>query len=482
MSTAAQNFPAWKQEVNRRLAEHRGRTGATAVEPDAPLESQSSASRRAQQAAARVAARYANAPSYSEVLAAEARAALRAAEAASRAALEAQIAAEQVLAGIEVAQAAEPKVTPFAAAAIEPTAAPPRGPELVDDELREFEEREPGPALVRMESPAVELIDIQEPVLTVEPVEPVSIRWDRELPARPIAPMPMYTGRGNGLGNVLFETEWWRPAASSRESAHEPVEIEMVEPAQPIPANLIEFPRELVAPRKARPRLAETLHGAGEAGVQLSIFEVDPGKIYPGEIYPGEILPGRISIEPAASAPAEAQDWTAPSWSGIELDALPREDAYDPAGEPAPQAQAAPALESMVDPAPVSLRLMAAVVDGALIAGSLIGAALTAATHMSAMPAPRTVEIGVGAGLLAVAAFYYVLFFTLARSTPGVLYAQVRLSAFDGGVPTRAQRWVRLAAMLLSVLPVGLGVAWAIFDDDHLCWHDRLSRTYLCRR
>jgi hypothetical protein len=25
---------------------------------------------------------------------------------------------------------------------------------------------------------------------------------------------------------------------------------------------------------------------------------------------------------------------------------------------------------------------------------------------------------------------------------------------------------------------MGLGVAWAIFDDDHLNWHDRLSRTY----
>jgi hypothetical protein len=36
-----------------------------------------------------------------------------------------------------------------------------------------------------------------------------------------------------------------------------------------------------------------------------------------------------------------------------------------------------------------------------------------------------------------------------------------------------------LGALLLSVLPLGLGVAWALFDDDHLCWHDRLSKTYL---
>jgi hypothetical protein len=26
---------------------------------------------------------------------------------------------------------------------------------------------------------------------------------------------------------------------------------------------------------------------------------------------------------------------------------------------------------------------------------------------------------------------------------------------------------------------MGLGLAWAIFDENHLCWHDRLSQTYL---
>jgi uncharacterized RDD family membrane protein YckC len=36
-------------------------------------------------------------------------------------------------------------------------------------------------------------------------------------------------------------------------------------------------------------------------------------------------------------------------------------------------------------------------------------------------------------------------------------------------------------ALILSLLPVGLGVAWAIFDEDHLTWHDRLSGTYLRR-
>ena len=32
--------------------------------------------------------------------------------------------------------------------------------------------------------------------------------------------------------------------------------------------------------------------------------------------------------------------------------------------------------------------------------------------------------------------------------------------------------------LLLAVIPFGLGILWAFFDDDRLGWHDRISRTY----
>ena len=48
----------------------------------------------------------------------------------------------------------------------------------------------------------------------------------------------------------------------------------------PLPANLIEFPRELVATRKARPRLAEgPLREELPPEPQLRIFEVEPEQI-----------------------------------------------------------------------------------------------------------------------------------------------------------------------------------------------------------
>ena len=53
---------------------------------------------------------------------------------------------------------------------------------------------------------------------------------------------------------------------------------EAVEAAQPIPANLIEFPREIVATRRMRPRITEANPESSEPQ-QLSIFEVDPNTV-----------------------------------------------------------------------------------------------------------------------------------------------------------------------------------------------------------
>jgi len=83
--------------VNRRLAEHKNRKGISVIHQDAAEDEQTTSNSRAAAAAARVAARYAKTPSYSDMQAAEARGALRAAEAATRVALEAQAAAQAVL-------------------------------------------------------------------------------------------------------------------------------------------------------------------------------------------------------------------------------------------------------------------------------------------------------------------------------------------------------------------------------------------------
>ena len=416
MSTSSSQLaPSWKQEVNRRLAAHMNRKGTAHAEPEICSEAQHGASKRAAEAAARVAARYANAPSYSEVLADEARAAVRAAEAASQAALHAQAAAESVLASLEAGMEAEREAV------------------TEDEPARQA----PSQAIQAADRPSF------------------AIQWAPDLPERTAEHAANRAMHGLSISEKHVED--WREAAQEVPGAEG---FEVVDAAQPIHANLIEFPRELVATRKARPRLADGPYAAvAEPGAQLSIFEVDPGT---------------ISIEPEAAetvAAAAEPVWTGPEWSGIQLDEQPAEELLEEPEAPA----AAPAVQL----ASMSRRLLATVVDGSLIVGAFLAAAMEAASRTADLPAPRVIELGSLAALLAIGVLYKLVFYTLATATPGMKYARISLCTFHDESPGCAQRCGRLGALLLSLLPVGLGVVWALFDEEHLSWHDRLSRTYV---
>jgi uncharacterized RDD family membrane protein YckC len=121
---------------------------------------------------------------------------------------------------------------------------------------------------------------------------------------------------------------------------------------------------------------------------------------------------------------------------------------------------------------------MAALVDMTLIGGAACAAAAVAATHFDVLPSLKTVELCAVPVLILSGMLYQALFFMFGNATPGMKYAGISLCTFDDQVPSRAQLRSRLSALFLSVLPLGLGVAWAIFDENHLSWHDRLSRTY----
>ena len=73
---------------------------------------------------------------------------------------------------------------------------------------------------------------------------------------------------------------------------------------------------------------------------------------------------------------------------------------------------------------------------------------------------------------------YQYLFFKYAEGTPGMRYAKIALCTFDDENPTRKAMCRRVLFLLLSAAPLGLGFAWAWFDPDRLCWHDRISRIY----
>jgi uncharacterized RDD family membrane protein YckC len=221
-----------------------------------------------------------------------------------------------------------------------------------------------------------------------------------------------------------------------------------------LPANLIEFPRELVAARKARPRLAEgPLREELPPEPQLRIFEVEPEQ---------------ISTEPVA---AEEVVTEAPGWQGMLLDA--------PMG-PLPWPGVAAATEPM-DIASVPRRLMAAIVDGCCIGVAMIGFA-TVASYISGPRLQAMSKPMIGATVVvtfAVAALLYqLLFFSVNEATPGMRYARIGLCTFADANPTRQQMRRRVLAQVLAVCPLGLGLLWVLLDDDRLGWHDRISRMY----
>jgi uncharacterized RDD family membrane protein YckC len=80
--------------------------------------------------------------------------------------------------------------------------------------------------------------------------------------------------------------------------------------------------------------------------------------------------------------------------------------------------------------------------------------------------------------LLAVFVAYQWLFFRFSENTPGMLYARIALCTLGDDNPTRRAMQRRVGALLLSALPLGLGLVWAVFDEDGLGWHDRISGTY----
>jgi uncharacterized RDD family membrane protein YckC len=438
-------------EVNRRVAEHNERKGQTAATDGARTESHPVDSPAAR-VAERVAARYAKAPSYSELMAEEARAALRAAEAVSRAALEAQAAAASVLAGLEAAAAAsdqqawEPAL--FAEADLERKWAP-------SDEI------------VRADGTGVS--GAGGAVRPSEPAQRQSfeVRYDADMPVRESGLRATRASRGVNIVEAHGETLRYedRQVADAPDSQG----FEVVEAAHDIPANLIQFPRELVATRKIRPRRAEGPYAALVAAQgQLSIFEVEQSA---------------ISTEPeAASIATEAgkHSWAEPGWSGIELDAEPEHEIYAPAephtrverAEPSPAAVA-------LKVAPLNLRLMAGIVDFSWIMAGFLTAVMVGAENASVLPSVRELELGSALALVVTSVLYQALFLTMSRATPGMKYAGIELCTLDGKWPSAGQRWMRAAASVLSLLPMGLGVLSAMFAEHSLCWHDRVSGTYL---
>jgi uncharacterized RDD family membrane protein YckC len=74
---------------------------------------------------------------------------------------------------------------------------------------------------------------------------------------------------------------------------------------------------------------------------------------------------------------------------------------------------------------------------------------------------------------------YFGLFTIFGGSTPGMMVSGLQVASFTGDVPTPRQYMLRAVGYLLSAGTCFLGFLWALWDEDGLTWHDRISGTYL---
>ncbi len=144
-----------------------------------------------------------------------------------------------------------------------------------------------------------------------------------------------------------------------------------------------------------------------------------------------------------------------------------------------PENERRPGFEIPLQAAPMSRRMAASAIDFALVMSAF--AAFAYVFYRFAAEVPPLAKIA-GAGVLLVGALwsaYQYLLLVYSGTTPGLKLAKLELHRFDGSpVPLRVRRW-RVLTSMLSGLSLGLGYAWCFLDEDKLCWHDRITRTYM---
>lgn len=131
--------------------------------------------------------------------------------------------------------------------------------------------------------------------------------------------------------------------------------------------------------------------------------------------------------------------------------------------------------------APVALpahRIIAAAVDVSMVLialGLFLGVFYFAGGEMVLNRGTIPFLIGVAA---VIALFYRFLWCLTNGDTPGMRFAGLRLVDFDGRPPDRDQRGMRQVASVLSFISAGLGLVWALVDEENLTWHDHISKTF----
>ncbi|HTQ58441.1 MAG TPA: RDD family protein [Bryobacteraceae bacterium] len=139
-------------------------------------------------------------------------------------------------------------------------------------------------------------------------------------------------------------------------------------------------------------------------------------------------------------------------------------------------------VEAVIDcDAPVAQpmhRACAAAIDGAMVVIAY-GVFLTT-FHLlgGSLASSKTDTIIMAMAAVLIAMFYGFIWVCAGRNTPGMRALSLTVINFDGYPPNSASRWWRYVGACLSYCAGGLGLLWALLDEESLAWHDHISKTF----
>lgn len=193
-------------------------------------------------------------------------------------------------------------------------------------------------------------------------------------------------------------------------------------------------------------------------------------------------LQRQLPFPPLASLPTSAGVSSAtparpsPVRRRLTLEIAPRQSAFS---FPAPESTQARVPASSV--APLRWRTLAGLADTTVIVVCWLSFFVVLAAA-GVRPLFRKIDLAVClATLFLFYLEYFTLFTLLVGTTPGMRLARLQVRSFDGSPPRLEQFLWRSLGYVVSGLGGLLGFLWALCDADRLCWHDRISQTYLTR-
>ena len=127
-------------------------------------------------------------------------------------------------------------------------------------------------------------------------------------------------------------------------------------------------------------------------------------------------------------------------------------------------------------------RIYAALMDCSLVAMAVSIFALIAHKMLPNLVFTKPVRLAAALVPVLFWAIYQYVLLVYGGKTAGMQIAGIRLSTFKGAPPSLGHRRNRVLGLYFSTASLVMGLLWALVDVDALCWHDRLSGTYLTKR